>query len=51
MPEDPEDQIKSCELLNVNKNDKNSEKNLIEQAKIIANVLGFTRIYLQDNSQ
>jgi hypothetical protein len=44
MPEDPEDQIKSCELLNVNKNDKNSE------AKIIANVLGFIRIYLQDNS-
>ncbi len=50
VPEDPEDQIKSCELSNINKNDKNSEKDLIEWAKIIANVLGFTRIYLQDNS-
>ena len=46
----PEDQIKSCELSNINKNDKNSEKDLIEWAKIIANVLGFTIIYLQDNS-
>jgi len=46
----PEDQIKSCELSNINKNDKNSEKDLIEWAKIIANVLGFTTIYLQDNS-
>ena len=50
VPEDPEDQIKSCELSNIYKNDKNSEKDLIEWAKIIANVLGFTRIYLQDNS-
>jgi hypothetical protein len=46
----PENQIKSCELSNINKNDKNSEKDLIEWAKIIAIVLGFTRIYLQDNS-
>jgi len=46
----PEDQIKSCELLNINKNDINSEKDLIEWTKIIAIVLGFTRIYLQDNS-
>ena len=46
----PEYQIKSCELSNINKNDKNSEKDLIEWAKIIANVLGFTTIYLQDNS-
>ena len=50
VPEDQEYQIKSCELSNINKNDKNSEKDLIEWAKIIANVLGFTRIYLQDNS-
>jgi hypothetical protein len=48
--EDTEDQIKYCELSNINKNDKNSEKDLIEWAKIIANVLGFTTIYLQDNS-
>jgi hypothetical protein len=47
---DTEDTIKSCELSNINKNDKNSEKDLIEWVKIIANVLGFTRIYLQDNS-
>ena len=46
----PEDQIKSCELLNINKNNINSEKDLIEWIKIIAIVLGFTRIYLQDNS-
>ena len=46
----PENQIKSCELLNINKNDINSEKDLIEWAKIIAIVLGFNRIYLQDNS-
>jgi hypothetical protein len=46
----PENQIKSCELLNINKNDKNSEKDLIEWTKIIEIVLGFTRIYLQDNS-
>jgi hypothetical protein len=48
--EEQEYQIKSCELSNINKNDKNSEKDLIEWAKIIVNVLGFTRIYLQDNS-
>jgi len=51
VPEDPEDQetqIKSCELLNINKNDINSEKDLIEWKKIIAIVLGFTRIYLQN---
>jgi len=46
----PENQIKSCELLNINKNNINSEKDLIEWIKIIAIVLGFTRIYLQDNS-
>jgi hypothetical protein len=46
----PEDQIKSCELSNINKNDINSEKDLIEWTKIIAIVLGFTRIYLQNNS-
>jgi hypothetical protein len=50
FPEETEDQIKSCELSNINKNDINSEKDLIEWAKIIAIVLGFTRIYLQDNS-
>jgi hypothetical protein len=50
FPEETEDQIKSCELLNINKNDINSEKDLIEWAKIIAIILGFTRIYLQDNS-
>jgi hypothetical protein len=50
IPEDTEYQIKSCELSNINNNDKNSEKDLIEWAKIIANVLGFTDIYLQDNS-
>lgn len=46
----PEDEIKSCELSNINKNDKNSEKDLIEWGKIIANVLGFIAIYLKDNS-
>ena len=50
IPEDTEYQIKSCELSNINKNDKNSEKDLIEWAKIIADVLGFTTIYLQENS-
>ena len=50
IAEDLEDQTKSCELLNINKNDVNSEKDLIEWAKIIAIVLGFTTIYLQDNS-
>jgi len=50
FPEETEDQIKSCELLNINKNNINSEKDLIEWIKIIAIVLGFTRIYLQDNS-
>ena len=50
IAEDPEDETKSCELSNINKNDVNSEKDLIEWAKIIAIVLGFTTIYLQDNS-
>ena len=45
-----EDQKKSCELSNISKNDINSGKDLIEWAKIIAIVLGFTSMYLQDNS-
>ena len=48
--DDQNHQRRSCELSNVSKNDINSGKDLIEWAKIIAIVLGFTSMYLQDNS-
>ena len=40
--DDRNQQRRSCELSNVSKNDINSGKDLIEWAKIIAIVLGFT---------
>jgi len=43
-------QKNSCELWNVSKNDINSGKDLIEWGKLIATVLGFNNMYLQDNS-
>ena len=48
--DDQNQQRRSCELSNVSKNDINSGKDLIEWAKIITIVLGFTSMYLQDNS-
>jgi len=47
---DDSEQEKSCEIVNITKNSKNSGKDLIEWAKYVITVLGFTSIYFNEST-